>query len=109
MKLRNFLYLDAVLVEQFLAQLEGGVYDEEEQSETSARARGASAGARAGPLGAQLSGSRSGEQTTKRTVRLTPEANFGRLETLLDEQNSLQCAPCRAHIEPRALGVHATH
>ncbi len=87
--LRNFLYLDDRLTSQYLAQLEGGVYDEEAQSTTSGHNRGGEAGAKAGPLSARGSRGQSTEESTSRTVRQTPEGNYRRLEKLLDEADGL--------------------
>lgn len=88
--LRNFLYLDDRLTSQYLAQLEGGVYEEEAQSTTSGRNRGGEAGAKAGPLSARGSRGQSIEESTSRTIRQTPEGNYRRLENLLDEADGLQ-------------------
>jgi hypothetical protein len=88
--LRNFLYLDDRLTSQYLAQLEGGVYDEEAQSTTSGHNRGGEAGAKAGPLSARGSRGQSTEESTSRTVRQTPEGSYRRLEKLLDEADGLQ-------------------
>ena len=88
--LRDFLYLDDRLTSQYLAQLEGGIYDEEQQSETTGRNRGGEAGAKAGPISARGSRGQSAEKSRNRTMRRTPEGDFGRLEKLLDEQDSVQ-------------------
>ena len=88
--LRDFLYLDDRLTSQYLAQLEGGVYEEEDQSVTSERTRGGQAGAKAGPVSASGSRGQSAEESTSRTMRQTAEGNFRRLEKLLDEQDSVQ-------------------
>lgn len=88
--LRNFLYLDERLTSQYLAQLEGGVYDEENQSATIGSNRGGEAGATAGPLSARGSRGKSAEEATSRTVRQTPEGNYRRLEKLLDAEDAMQ-------------------
>jgi hypothetical protein len=88
--LRNFLYLDERLTSMYLAQLEGGVYAEEEQSRTESRERTGGASAKLGGAGAQFGRGTSGEQTTTRTVRQTPEAEYRRLEKVLEEEDGVQ-------------------
>lgn len=88
--LRNFLYLDDGLSSQYLAQLEGGVYDETEQSTVSGSNRGGEAGAKAGPFSAQGSRGSNAEESQSRTIRQTPEADFRRLEKLLDDADGVQ-------------------
>jgi hypothetical protein len=88
--LRNFLYLDERLTSQYLAQLEGGIYEEEAQSTTDSRAAGGKAGIKAGPASAEGSRSRGGEETTSRTVQQTPEGNYRRLEKLLVQEDAVQ-------------------
>jgi hypothetical protein len=88
--LRNFLYLDERLTSQYLAQLEGGVYDEEDQSVRATRSRGGEAGAKAGPLTAKAAKGSGGEESTSRTMRQTPEGDYRRLESVLEDQNALQ-------------------
>lgn len=88
--LRNFLYLDERLTSQSLAQLEGGVYEEEAQTVTAARARGGEAGAKAGPLTAKGSRGSTAEESASKTMVQTPEGDFRRLERLLEEQDGLQ-------------------
>lgn len=89
-RLRRFLYLDEALTSNFLAQLEGGIYDEESQTVTSGRGRNASAGAAAGPLHAGIGGSKSGENTTSRTVKQLADGDFARLVDLLEADNGVQ-------------------
>jgi hypothetical protein len=92
--LRQFLYLDPELVEQFLAQMEGGTFSEESQRlrETRGRERGADAGASA--LGAHAgirAGKTSGqEEELERIIKRTAESAFSRLYELLQEQNAVQ-------------------
>lgn len=88
--LRNFLYLDDRLTSQYLAQLEGGVYEEEAQSTVAGRNRGGEAEAKVGPLSGRGSRGSSAEETMSKTVRKTPEGDFRRLEKLLEEQDGLQ-------------------
>lgn len=88
--LRNFLYLDDRLTSQYLAQLEGGVYEEEGQSRTEGQNRGGEAGAKAGPLSAKGSKGHSAEDNRHRTMRQTPEGNYRRLESLLQDEDAVQ-------------------
>lgn len=88
--LRNFLYLDERLTSQYLAQLEGGTFDAEDQSVTEIRNRGAEAGAKVGPLNTKGSKGSSAEETSSRTMRQTPEGRYRRLEKLLDEEDAIQ-------------------
>jgi len=88
--LRNFLYLDDRLTSQYLAQLEGGTYEEEAQSDKDVRSRGGEAGAKLGPLNAKSSKGSGGEASSSRMMRQTPEGNYRRLEELLDAEHAVQ-------------------
>lgn len=88
--LRNFLYLDERLTSQYLAQLEGGTYEEEDQSIKDARNRGSEAGAKVGPLTAKGAKASAAEETSSRKMHQTPEGNYRRLEKLLDAENAVQ-------------------
>src|SRR5262249_24532860 len=90
LRLRNFLYLDGSLTDTFLSQLEGGVYEVEEQSNTESVDRSRGGAARAGPLSGHISRGSAGEQRVTRTVRQTPEAAFSRLEQLLEDADAIQ-------------------
>ncbi len=70
MVLRRFLYLDAELTGEFLAQVEGGRFSEEQQTER-------------GEEGKDLS--RSTQDERSRTLQQTPESEFHRLTELLGE------------------------
>lgn len=88
--LRDFLYLNERLTSMHLSELEGGSYEEEEQRRTQAQERSRSGSLRAGPLGGDAARGVTGEETTTRTVRQTPEAEYRRLEQLLERENGLQ-------------------
>ncbi|MCB0882976.1 MAG: hypothetical protein KDC33_12275 [Thermoleophilia bacterium] len=90
MPLRSFQYLDDVLVRQFLAQLEGGTYDEEDLSEKTGGTRGGEISAKAGPLSGRGSRESIAEQEISRRIKQTPESEYDRFEKLLDERNELQ-------------------
>ena len=89
-KLRRFLYLDSKLTDEFLGQVEGGVYEEESHSATGRSERGVNAGVSAGP--AQLGGSLGGgeEEERARVMRQTDESSFSRLAGALEENDSVQ-------------------
>lgn len=89
-RLRNFLYLDGSLTDTFLSQLEGGLYEEEEQSNTERVDRSRGGTAKAGPVSGHLSRGSAGEQRVTRTMRQTPEAAFSRLEQLLEAAEAIQ-------------------
>ncbi|MEA2192596.1 MAG: hypothetical protein QOI73_2717 [Solirubrobacteraceae bacterium] len=88
--LRNFLYLDERLTSQYLAQLEGGTYAEEDQSTKDARNRGGEAGAKVGPLAAKGSKGSAAEEISSRRMRQTAEGDYRRLEKLLDAEDAVQ-------------------
>lgn len=89
-RLRRFLYLDETLTNNFLAQLEGGVYEEESQTTTSGKERKRGAGGRVGPVSAELSGSKTGQDVTSRTVKQLADGAFARLASQLEEADALQ-------------------
>lgn len=88
--LRDFLYLDADAVSRSLAQLEGGIYDEEEQQRTEGRSGSGEAQAKLGPVSGRRSRGQDAEEQTRRTMHQTPESDFRRLERLLVEQDGVQ-------------------
>jgi hypothetical protein len=90
LKLRRFLYLDGDLTNEYLAQFEGGVYDEEEQSTASRSRRGAEGGVRAGPLTAGATGDSEAEEESSRLMRQTDESAFTRLTSTLEESDQVQ-------------------
>ncbi len=73
-----------------LSQLEGGVYEEEEHSQTATEERSRGGRLKAGPVGGEMTSGAVGEHTTTRTVRQTPEATYRRLEQLLEAEGALQ-------------------
>lgn len=79
MLLRDFLYLDNRLVEQYLAQVEDGLYDEEEERSVGGTSRVAEAGLKVGPASAAGSRARGASDEISRTRRQTPESRFNRL------------------------------
>jgi hypothetical protein len=90
LRLRRFLYLDETLTDNFLAQLEGGVYKEESQTTTTGQEKKRGAGGGVGPVKAELSGSRTGEDVTSRTVKQLADGAFARLAKRLEEDDAVQ-------------------
>lgn len=88
--LRQFLYRDDELIQEFLAQLEGGVFDED--AETTRRSSGKRAGGRLRPALAELELGRGSEEAreVERIVKQTGASRFDRFYTALDEGGSLQ-------------------
>lgn len=90
LKLRRFLYLDGVLTDEFLAQAEGGLYDEEAQSSTERSELGIGGGVGGGPIKAGGSSGKADEEARARLVRQTQESAFSRLAGMLEENDSVQ-------------------
>jgi hypothetical protein len=89
-RLRRFLYLDEELTDQFLGQLEGGLYDEEAQSETTTQARKRGGGVKVAGAHGEVSKDVDAQTTASRTVRRTGDANFSRLAAQLEEAGGVQ-------------------
>lgn len=92
--LREFLYLDYKLTQEFLAQVEGGVFSEEAQRRLEQKGKDVGGEASVGALG-QKAGIRGGrragrEEETERTVQQTPESAVARLIQGLNERKALQ-------------------
>lgn len=79
--LREFLYLDSALVDQYLAQVEGGLYDDERERLGGASSRATDGGLGAGQVGGNVITSRSEE--VERVRRQTPESRYNRLHEAL--------------------------
>jgi len=84
LQVREFLYLNSDLVDQFLAQLDDGLYDEVAERNRSTGDRKFEAGVGAG--GAKIGGGKgsSHETETARTRRQTPESRFNRLMEIME-------------------------
>jgi hypothetical protein len=89
MEFREFLYLDARLVEEFLAQVEGGIYDEEQEKSSSGKSGGINAGLKASVVQAGGKRDTSNTEEVARTRRQTPESRYNRLHEYLEESESL--------------------
>jgi hypothetical protein len=85
LQLREFLYLNPQLVEQFVGQVEDGLYDEEAEREQ--RARDGKGKLGGGPI--SVEGGTGSQTETSRTVRQTPESRFNRLSELINSQEDL--------------------
>ncbi len=81
--LRDFVYLNTKLVQQFISQLQGSVFDEETER-TSQTGKGGLRGAVRVPV-AELAAEKGKEHTTEREriLRQTPESQFNRLHECL--------------------------
>ena len=88
--LREFLYRRDDLVAQFLEQMEGGVYDEEQITERTQS--GSGIGASVGARGANVSGERKrhADHEAALTLRQTAASRFNRLHSLLQQEEALQ-------------------
>lgn len=87
--LRHFLCLDNALVDEFLSQLEGGLFEDESQSTTASTDKTLGGGLRGGPLGGEAKRTKGDEETVARILRQTPESKFDRLVALLRAEGAL--------------------
>lgn len=85
MHLRHFLYRDDPLIEEFIAQVEGGIYDQAEQKTHEGGNSGVGAGLSAGAATGRASRSRERSQEETRTVRQTGASQFERLHLSLGD------------------------
>ena len=85
--LRDFIYLDQRLVNQFLAQLEGGLFDEETERRSQTGKGGFAGGVRAAVIEAKAEKTRETTTETERSTRQTPESQFNRLFDYLSKDD----------------------
>jgi hypothetical protein len=90
MELRQFAYRDDPLVREFLAQLEGGVFDEDTTVQRSGKRKGASGRASLGPVGASADVGRDYAEESRRTTKQTGASEFERLHQLLEQREAIQ-------------------
>lgn len=90
MRLRDYMYLDEDLVERLLSQVEGGIADEETQTDVEKLDKRRGGSVQAAPLKAELGRTKGTESSTSRTVRQTPDSACSRLIELLEGAGSLQ-------------------
>ena len=79
MMLREFLYLDTSLVDNYLAQVEDGLYNETRQREMGAAGGQGELSMNMGVVQGNLGGNGSSEKEAERTYHQTPESRFNRL------------------------------
>jgi general stress protein YciG len=79
-----FMYRDEGLIREFLAQLEGGVFDEDTQTDRSEGRKGGGASAKAGPVSGHLERGSAQAEETERIVRQTGASEFERLYSRLE-------------------------
>jgi hypothetical protein len=89
-RLRDYMYLDEDLVERFLSQVEGGVSDEETQTDVERQDKRRGAGVQVAPVKAEAGRTKGTESSASRTVRQTPDSACSRLIDVLEEAGSLQ-------------------
>lgn len=84
LKLRSFLYLDEIALDQYLSQIKGGVLEGPYSSkDTSNREVGGKAGLDARIANFSGQAGRGSSSEVERTIRVTPEAKFTELYDLL--------------------------
>lgn len=84
MRLRQFMYRDSSLIREFLAQIEGGVFDEDTQTSRSEGKKGGQAGAKAGPVSGHFERGSSQSEESERIIRQTAASEFERLYASLE-------------------------
>ncbi len=87
---REFLYLDPSLVDQFLAQVEGGLFDEEQEKHIWGGGRKVGGKGGVGPLSAEIGLDRTAQNEAERVMRQTAESRFDRLHRRFTETGNLQ-------------------
>jgi hypothetical protein len=80
---RIFLYLDDLIVRQFLAQTEGGEFDDQRIKDQSSTQSGLGIGVHSGPLTANANRGSGGSSESELVLRQTPQARFNRLHNEL--------------------------
>jgi predicted DNA-binding transcriptional regulator AlpA len=87
--LRQFQYCDQDLVRDFLAQVEGGVYEGEDVTETSQGSKKVGGGVSAGPLNMNAGADRGITRGNARHVAQVMASEFQRLYSVLDEDGMI--------------------
>lgn len=90
MILREFLYLDENLLDQFLAHAEDGLYDVEHEKESHGGSARAGAHVSFGAAQAGAGGNRDNRSEVERDRRQVPESRFGRLYKILKTSEQLK-------------------
>jgi hypothetical protein len=91
--LRHFKYLNSDLVREFLAQLEGAVFDESQVKTASTSDKGVGAGVSANIAGIKADLSKSTTSEHERTEKQTAASEFARLFAHLESQDLVQSLP----------------
>jgi hypothetical protein len=89
MTFRHFVYVDRDVVRDFLAQAEGGVFDQTTQVSTAARKRGIGGNVGIGPAGASASAGGDRSSSEERVVVQTAASEFERLVAALGDELEL--------------------
>lgn len=89
-RLRYFLYRDDTVVSQFLEQLEGGAFDEENLRRSGGRSTGAGAGVRGAGLALNAKHERHRDEESEVTMRQTGASRFSRFYNLAEQAEDIQ-------------------
>ena len=89
-RLRYFTYRDDRIVSQFLEQLEGGVYDEENVKQQASGGSSLGIGIRGGPVSGSASRSSSNTAESELSLRQTGASRFSRFNDLARTEQEIQ-------------------
>lgn len=88
-KLRRFMYLNDDIVGQFLAQVEGGEFDEQRITDQQGSSSGLGLSVKAGPASAHADRGKSGSSQAETVVRQSGPSRFNRLHSILEADHQL--------------------
>lgn len=88
-KLRRFMYLNDELVGQFLAQVEGGEFDEQRITDQQSASSGFGGSFKAGPASAHADRGKSGSSQAETVLRQSGPSRFNRLHGILETDHEL--------------------
>jgi hypothetical protein len=86
---RNFLYLDENLVQQSVAQVDAGVFEEQTITQKSSRDGKLGGGLRLGPASGTAERGRESSEEVSQVLRQTPESQYNRLHNWLEESGGI--------------------
>jgi hypothetical protein len=89
-RLRYFLYRDDRIVSQFLEQLEGGVYDEENIKQQASGGSSLGVGVKAGPVTGNVDRTKSNATESELSLRQTGPSRFSRFHELASAEEAVQ-------------------
>jgi hypothetical protein len=89
-RLRYFLYRDDQIVSQFLEQLEGGVYDQEDIKQQASGGGSVGVGIKAGPVTGNADRSKSSSAQSELSLRQTGPSRFSRFHELASAEQAVQ-------------------